>query len=121
MRDMYPYLSALGVSLIFAAGVGTLVASSPPDRKQPIEIEIREFRFRADTVRVSVGATVRWTNRDQVAHTSTAENGEWKSPLLGPAESFRREFEEAGTYPYYCTPHPFMRGVVIVESPGSGS
>ncbi len=79
-----------------------------------VEIEIVEFTFQADTVRVTPGTVVRWVNRDQVAHTSTAEQGEWKSPLLGPGERFEQKFDEEGKYPYYCTPHPFMRGVVIV-------
>lgn len=79
-----------------------------------VEVEIVEFTFQADTVRVKPGTVVRWINRDQVAHTSTAEDGEWKSPLLGPGETFEQKFDEEGEHPYYCTPHPFMRGVVIV-------
>lgn len=79
-----------------------------------VEVEIVEFTFQADTIRVKPGTVVRWINRDQVAHTSTAEDGEWKSPLLGPGETFEQQFVEVGEYPYYCTPHPFMRGVVIV-------
>ncbi len=81
-----------------------------------VEIEIVEFSFRADTTRVTPGTIVRWINRDQVAHTSTAEDGEWESPLIGPGETFEQTFDEEGDYPYYCTPHPFMRGVVIVEA-----
>jgi plastocyanin len=88
----------------------------PPVRV--VEIEIRDLRFRPDTVRVSVGGEVLWINRDAVAHTSTAEDGEWRSPLIGPGETYTRRFERAGEFRYHCTPHPFMRGVIIVEAPG---
>jgi plastocyanin len=81
-----------------------------------VEVEIKDFSFSSDTLRIEPGTSVRWVNRDQVGHTSTADGGEWESPLLGPGESFVQRFAEEGSYPYYCTPHPFMRGVVIVES-----
>jgi plastocyanin len=29
--------------------------------------------------------------------------------------SYERTFDQAGTFAYHCTPHPFMRGTVIVE------
>lgn len=79
------------------------------------EIEIRGFNFSPDTVRVVVDATVRWINRDDVGHTSTADRGEWASPLIEPGKTYSHRFREAGTYTYYCTPHPFMRGVIVVE------
>lgn len=90
-------------------------AEGPVEPRRVVEIEIREFRFSADTVRVPVNATVRWVNRDGVAHTSTADEGEWESPLIGPGETYTFRFRNAGTFPYHCTPHPFMRGVIIVE------
>jgi plastocyanin len=83
-----------------------------------VEIEIKMFMFDPDTLRVEPGTAVRWINRDPVGHTSTAETGEWESPLLGPGESFEFRFDEEGTFSYNCTPHPFMRGAVIVESSG---
>ena len=86
--------------------------------RRVVELEIRTFTFDPDTISVEPGTVVRWMNRDPVGHTSTAENGEWESPLLGPGESFEFRFDEEGTFPYNCTPHPFMRGTVIVESLG---
>ncbi len=97
-----------------ATGLGPLADQAGVVEAAVVEIEIVEFTFQADTVRVTPGTLVRWVNRDPVAHTSTADEGEWKSPLLGPGETFDVKFDEEGEFPYYCTPHPFMRGVVIV-------
>lgn len=90
-----------------------VAADGAPDRV--IEVEMRAFRFVPDTVRLMTGDVVRWINKDPVGHTAIGDGGEWESPLIGPNESFEYRFEATGTFPYHCTPHPFMHGVVIVE------
>lgn len=82
-------------------------------------VAIREFRFFPDTLRVSRGTTVTWVNCEEdfanEPHTSTHDAGGWSSEELSPTEIYSRRFDEAGLYRYYCTPHPFMSGVLIVE------
>ena len=122
------YLVVLGVWFLAAAVAG---GANPVQRfrlhsdgaeREPevvpriVDVEIRQFGFSGDTVRVSAGTEIRWTNRDPVPHTSTAENGEWESPLIEPGKWYTFRFDNAGTFAYYCTPHPFMRGVVVVEA-----
>ncbi len=86
-----------------------------------VEVEISNMRFQTATLTVPVGTTIRWVNRDPVAHTSTSDDGLWESPLFGPGESFELRFDEAGTYPYHCAPHPFMKATVVVtEAGGAG-
>jgi nitrite reductase (NO-forming) len=36
------------------------------------------------------------------------------SPMLAHAESFSHTIMEEGEYDYFCTPHPYMEGKVIV-------
>ena len=36
-------------------------------------------------------------------------------PPFPPVSSFTVTFQEPGTYPYYCTIHPWMTGQVIVQ------
>lgn len=79
-----------------------------------VEIEIRELKFQPAEITVAPGTTVRWVNRDPLAHTTTAE-GSWDSGVLEPDAVFERTFTESGRHEYLCTPHPFMTGVVIVE------
>ena len=104
---------------IFDQGSASAVGDEPARRV--VEVEMRQFRFEADTVRVEVGGTVRWINRDAVAHTSTADDGYWRSPLIGPGETFSTRFERVGAFSYHCLPHPRMRGVVIVEASGGAA
>ena len=73
---------------------------------------------------VSVGTTVTWTNDDVLPHTVTAgttdgrtpdPDGRFDSGDMAPGDTFAFTFDEAGEYPYFCTPHPWMQGLVIVE------
>ena len=78
-------------------------------------VVIRRFAFGPGELRVRPGDRVTWINCDEDPHTSTADGGEWTSPLLAPGDAFTQTFESAGEFPYHCEPHPFMVGRVIVE------
>jgi plastocyanin len=76
---------------------------------------VRDFTFTPAEVRVRPGERVTWVNCDRDAHTSTADGGEWASPLLAEGQGFTQTFGAAGEFDYFCEPHPFMTGRVIVE------
>ncbi len=76
---------------------------------------VQDFMFRPARLEIAAGTTVVWTNGGQVAHTVTAENGGFDS---GPIEAGSRRaitFPRPGRYAFHCTPHPFMRGEVVVR------
>jgi plastocyanin len=64
---------------------------------------------------VLVGDTVRWSNDSVRAHTVSAEDGTWSSARIIANDTYGRRFDDAGSVPYYCKLHPFMRGVVNVR------
>lgn len=76
---------------------------------------IENFAHAPARIEVAAGTTIEWTNRDPVDHTVTADDGAWDSGLIEPGGTWRRTFDRPGTYPFHCTPHPFMRGVVVVR------
>ncbi len=78
-------------------------------------VVIRNFAFQPAQLRVSPGTTVTWVNCDNDPHTSTSDGGVWNSPLLSRGMTYARAFEEAGSFPYHCAPHPFMQASIIVE------
>ncbi|MGI9078122.1 MAG: cupredoxin domain-containing protein [Gemmatimonadaceae bacterium] len=81
-------------------------------------VAIRDFRFVPALVRVRAGEKVTWVNCDPPgteAHTSTSDGPAWDSGLMAPGAVFTRTFDQAGTLPYHCEPHPFMTGSVVVE------
>ena len=81
-------------------------------------IAIRNFSFQPETVHVKAGTTVTWVNCEPQgidSHTSTSADALWNSPFIPPGADFSRSFDAAGRFDYFCTPHPFMHGVIIVE------
>jgi len=80
------------------------------------EVRMSSVKFIGDTVTVAAGQAVRWTNADPVEHTVTFDGAiEAGSPVIPPNASYVHRFDKPGTYPYHCTPHPFMKGVVVVR------
>jgi uncharacterized protein (TIGR03118 family) len=72
---------------------------------------------------IQVGDTVTWMNNDSIPHTSTsgqpsAPDGKWDSGFLSAGQSFSHTFTAAGTFPYYCTVHPFMTASITVQAAG---
>ena len=80
---------------------------------------------------VSVDDTIIWYNDDREGHTVTSGEGsgrfDWMDDNFGnsdaqfdsarfmPDESWLYKFEKHDIFSYYCTIHPWMEGIVIVE------
>ena len=79
------------------------------------DIVMDNFSFSPATVTVPVGATVTWTNHDDVPHTVVSEERTFKSPALDTDQQFSHAFEEPGTHRYFCSLHPRMTGQVVAE------
>ncbi len=69
---------------------------------------------------IEKGKQVTWVNEDSAFHSITS--GYYDTPTdlfdsghLDPFESYTLTFDETGTYDYFCTLHPWMKGQVIVE------
>jgi len=78
------------------------------------EVEIVEFAFDPDPVKVAVGSTVSWTNEDSAPHTATADDGSFDTDTLDKGKTGTVTFKEAGTFPYFCEIHPTMHGTIEV-------
>lgn len=71
--------------------------------------------YAPSVIKVSSGTTVTWTNNDTILHTVTDLGGEFDSGFIQDGESWKYTFDSAGTYYYFCSIHPWMRGAVIVS------
>jgi len=90
--------------------------ASVPVKAGKTEIVIADFSFSPKTFTISAGATVTWTNHDNVPHALvSADNQFRKSPVLKAGQSFSNTFATAGTYSYFCSIHPRMTGKIIVN------
>ena len=100
--------------LLLLPGSRSLRANGQPSAASAA-VNIDNFVFGPQTITVPVGATVTWTNKDDIPHTSVSTEGVFKSKVLDTDEKFSYTFTKAGTYSYYCTIHPKMTGKVVVQ------
>src|ERR1700730_581655 len=101
--------------LLLCAGSPSVMASNDKASAAAAEVKIDNFSFGPQTITVPVGATVIWTNRDDIPHTSVSTEGVFKSKVMDTDEKFSYTFTKPGAYSYYCTIHPKMTGQVIVQ------
>ena len=84
-------------------------------------IIIEDHAYDPASIAISVGDTITWENRDTVRHTATRTDAPaFDTGLISPGTtSAPIEFlapTDAAGIGYFCIPHPFMRGVIVVAS-----
>ena len=77
-------------------------------------VDIEDFCFSPTIVRVGVGDVVTFTNVDPVPHSVLGANATWGDYAGFKRKSMTYRFSEPGVYPYVCTYHVGMVGVVVV-------
>ena len=82
-----------------------------------VTVEIFEFKFTPQEVSIKPGTTIRWINREKRQYHSVwfEKLGEPEPDYLFPDEYYDRTFNQEGSFPYRCGPHPEMTGVVHVR------
>lgn len=106
-------------SLKIALVIFAVLSSGCTDTKtetQPVAtnaVEIKDFAFSPDSIIVTNGTTVQWTNRDSAPHTITIDKV-LDSGTLNQGQTYSYTFNDAGTFEYICAIHPSMRAKVIV-------
>ena len=78
------------------------------------DVVVDNFSFAPEAAAVPIGATVTWTNRDDVPHNIVSIDQQFKSPVLDTDERFSHRFDQPGAYRYFCSLHPRMTGRVVV-------
>jgi plastocyanin len=84
-------------------------------------VDLKDACFTPSLLRVAAGSTVTFTNRDPFVHNVSGSLwGHYDD--LRPNATFSATFGRAGIYPYACTIHPGMTGVIVVgDGTGSGN
>jgi len=101
--------------MLLAETPSVAVAANDQPSGASADVKIDNFSFGPQTLTVSVGTTVVWTNRDDIPHTVISTDGVFKSKVRDTDEKFSYTFTKAGTYPYFCSVHPKMTGKVVVQ------
>ena len=89
----------------------------PAPSARTMRTAIKNVSYLQPKIQIPVGTTVEWRNNDPLPHTVTAVGKSFDSGLIQPGKTFGHTFTKAGTFDFFCTPHPFMKGVVVVTAP----
>jgi len=104
------------------AGAARAPAASPAvggsttaGSRDTVVVDMKQLAYEPARIEVRAGTTVVWTNNAPLPHTVTADDSSFDSGTIEVGKRWARTFARAGTYAYHCTPHPFMKGVVVVR------
>jgi plastocyanin len=100
-----------------ATGITLGVAFAEAD---DVAVKIDNFTFTPKSVTVKAGTTVTWTNQDDIPHTVTSTTQQFRSKALDTDDKFTFTFSTPGTYEYFCSLHPQMTGIIVVEAATGG-
>lgn len=90
-----------------------LLLAPPAGHAATHAVELSNFAVDPAALTIEEGDTVEWRVVSG-RHSSTAKDASWDSGEFDEGVTFSRRFDVAGVYPYFCTPHDFMRGTVTV-------
>jgi plastocyanin len=111
------------VVLVVALAAGKSRPASPASGGKPggvvetsadVHVTIQNYAFSPAKLTVKVGTKIIVTNKDQTAHTLTAQSGAFDSGTIQPNKTMSFTVKKAGVYPFYCQFHAFMTGTMTV-------
>ena len=100
---------------IVAVACAILLSASAVMALQQPEVHAINNAYEPATLTVASGTSVRFVNDDSDIHTFTDKSGGFDSGLLFKGDAWTYVFNTPGSYEYFCLPHPFMVGTVVVE------
>lgn len=111
-----PYAAtALPTLTVYATAADARKAESADTSGPVTEVSILETSFSPARIEVAPGTTVEWTNASVLPHQVVwLDLGLDDSGMLDTDGTFRLTFDTPGKYPYFCGPHPFMIGEIVV-------
>jgi len=84
-----------------------------PAQAATTDVVMQNLVVKPVEVTAKVGDTIRWDNKDFVAHTATATDKSF-DVMLPPGKTGSTVVTKVGTFDYFCKFHPNMKGKVTV-------
>jgi plastocyanin len=98
---------------VFAAAPALALVTSVSAHAATIQITMDNLVISPAEATAKVGDTIELINKDILAHTATARNGDF-DVMMPPKKTVTYVLKKAGTIDYYCRFHPNMKAVLDV-------
>jgi len=117
-----------GLAYFFLYGAGITGTTAPTITSVSVIMpngvadQTKGLSFQPATITVVIGVnnTVVWTNMDTAAHTVVNASAPVAfgsaTSLIAAGQTWSFTFTGPGTYSYFCSLHPYMKGTVIVKA-----
>jgi len=90
-----------------------LGATAVPAHAATIQIVMENLVVSPAAASAKVGDTIEWVNKDILAHTATARNGDF-DVTIPPKQTATLVLKKAGDVAYYCRFHPNMKATLAI-------
>jgi plastocyanin len=118
-----PFLLVLGWaaagSALAGGGCHQEVEASATEASAATTVKLDGCTFAPTITRVPVGTEIKWINVTDGVHDVVGRKFEWSSQALERGQTYAHTFAKPGVYPYSCSFHPGMAGMVVVGSPAT--
>jgi plastocyanin len=114
-RGNPPAAQSIPQAVQTGAASASAAQSTVADANAPLVVHVamKNMKFSPATIEIKKGDTVEWKNDDITPHTATSATFDSRS--IASDAGWRHTFTQAGSFPYYCTFHPEMKGTVVVK------
>jgi plastocyanin len=99
--------------LCLIACVSAVSAMAVPAHAATITITMEKLVISPAEATAKVGDTIELVNKDVLAHTATAKNGDF-DVMMPPNKTVTYVLKKAGTVDYYCRFHPNMKATLKI-------
>jgi plastocyanin len=96
------------------AVVLSLAAMAVPAQAATITIVMENLEVSPAEAAAKVGDTIELVNKDVVAHSATAKNGDF-DVMMPPKKTVTYVLKKAGIVDYYCRFHPNMKAMLKID------
>lgn len=102
----------IAILALLLCSMGQGAAASKPATHTVI---IEGMEFKASDLTVTAGDSIVWVNKDMFPHTVTSKDSAFDSHQIDPGESWTFRARSKGEFPYVCSLHPTMQGMLRVK------
>jgi plastocyanin len=114
-----PIVLAAGLTLALGAcgssGTKKAASATAPAAGGARPVTIKGYAYKPGKLTIKAGTTLDVTNKDSEPHTLTADDKSFDTGNLSKNRSKPITLTKTGTFPYYCTLHPYMKGTITVR------
>jgi plastocyanin len=109
-------LSISGVVLVLAVMGSAVFADASVEMVETNPTDINSWGFQPAEVTIAAGDAVTFRNTGSLVHTATAIGGQFDTGSMAPGDFMSVTLSTPGNIAYQCTPHPWMKGTIIVTA-----